>query len=241
VDEQALLRAFIADPADDTVRLAYADWLDEHDEPERAEFIRVQIELARLPTDDPRRTALGEREAELFEVLRQERLRREVPAEFARYGGLFRTDYLRGLLACVGLECTPEAVAEFRAAAPALFAAAPVEELVLRPVPGIDWYSRQVYQEYVNAEAIGQLATVTELARLKVVRLHSPVDDINAACLALASNPHLQNLPRLHIHNRYPPDSHETPPVEEWFVDELAADTRAELLGRFGDHVTWDA
>src|ERR1700738_3753443 len=44
--------AFLADiltrPADDAPRLVYADWLDDHGDPDRAEFIRVQIELARL-------------------------------------------------------------------------------------------------------------------------------------------------------------------------------------------------
>jgi uncharacterized protein (TIGR02996 family) len=49
--------AFLADirdrPDDDTPRLVYADWLDDHGEPARAEFIRVQCELARIePTDD---------------------------------------------------------------------------------------------------------------------------------------------------------------------------------------------
>src|SRR5262245_35833946 len=43
--------AFLADildhPEDDTLRLIYADWLDEHDQSERAEFIRVQCELMR--------------------------------------------------------------------------------------------------------------------------------------------------------------------------------------------------
>lgn len=81
--EEALLATILADPGDDTVRLAYADYLDEHagtvpcpicsidddyvrgdDSPcgccrnemvvsdgrkERAEFIRVQVGLARLP------------------------------------------------------------------------------------------------------------------------------------------------------------------------------------------------
>ncbi len=42
----ALLAAVIADPEDVGVRLVYADWLEEHDEPERAEFVRVQVELA---------------------------------------------------------------------------------------------------------------------------------------------------------------------------------------------------
>lgn len=46
--EKALLRAVCAEPGDDTPRLVFADWLDEHDQPERAEFIRVQCELAKL-------------------------------------------------------------------------------------------------------------------------------------------------------------------------------------------------
>lgn len=46
-DELAFLAAICADSTDDTVRLAYADWLDEQDQPDRAEFIRVQCELAR--------------------------------------------------------------------------------------------------------------------------------------------------------------------------------------------------
>lgn len=44
-DRAAFLRAIAADPADDTARLAFADWLDENGEPDRAEFIRVQIRL----------------------------------------------------------------------------------------------------------------------------------------------------------------------------------------------------
>lgn len=36
-------------PQDDTPRLIYADWLDENGEPERAAFIRLQIELAKCP------------------------------------------------------------------------------------------------------------------------------------------------------------------------------------------------
>lgn len=43
-------------PDDDTPRLILADWLDEYGEPERAELIRVQCELARreaTPLDEP--------------------------------------------------------------------------------------------------------------------------------------------------------------------------------------------
>ena len=48
---EAFIADIIAHPDDDSVRLIYADWLEEHDEPDRAEFIRVQIELAELTRD----------------------------------------------------------------------------------------------------------------------------------------------------------------------------------------------
>lgn len=47
-DRDALLNAIFDAPADDAPRLVYADWLDEHGEPERAEFVRVQIKIADL-------------------------------------------------------------------------------------------------------------------------------------------------------------------------------------------------
>src|SRR5262245_57433673 len=48
-EQKALLRAMIAEPDDDAPRLVYADWLEGHGDPDRAAFIRVQCELARLP------------------------------------------------------------------------------------------------------------------------------------------------------------------------------------------------
>ncbi len=45
-ERERFLRAILADPEDDFVRLVFADWLDEHGEVELGEFIRVQIELA---------------------------------------------------------------------------------------------------------------------------------------------------------------------------------------------------
>jgi uncharacterized protein (TIGR02996 family) len=48
---EPFLRAICADPEDDTVRLVYADWLDENGDPDRAEFIRSQIAHHRNPRD----------------------------------------------------------------------------------------------------------------------------------------------------------------------------------------------
>jgi uncharacterized protein (TIGR02996 family) len=61
----AFLAAIADRPDDDLPRLVYADYLDETGQPERAEFIRVQVELAKLSENDPRRPGLAAREAEL--------------------------------------------------------------------------------------------------------------------------------------------------------------------------------
>lgn len=47
-DRESFLKAICEQPADDTARMVFADWLEEHGEPERAEFVRLQIALARV-------------------------------------------------------------------------------------------------------------------------------------------------------------------------------------------------
>jgi uncharacterized protein (TIGR02996 family) len=64
--ETALLRAIRDNPDEDTPRLMYADYLEEEGFSARAEFIRVQVECAQLPEDDPKRRALEDREHELL-------------------------------------------------------------------------------------------------------------------------------------------------------------------------------
>jgi uncharacterized protein (TIGR02996 family) len=46
-DADAFLAAIIADPDSDVPRLVFADWLEEHGDTERAEFIRLQCSLER--------------------------------------------------------------------------------------------------------------------------------------------------------------------------------------------------
>ncbi|VTT97390.1 repeat-companion domain-containing protein : Repeat-companion domain protein OS=Isosphaera pallida (strain ATCC 43644 / DSM 9630 / IS1B) GN=Isop_0392 PE=4 SV=1: LRR_7: LRR_6 [Gemmataceae bacterium] len=62
-----LLRAVCESPDDDTPRLVFADWLDEHGDPERAEFIRVQVEIARGECD----LLTKEREQDLLKTHRE--------------------------------------------------------------------------------------------------------------------------------------------------------------------------
>lgn len=84
-----LLAPILANPDDDGPRLIFADWLEESGDGARAEFIRVQIELAKLPPQGcsrhdafwhgcggcQRTNALRRRERELFEANRKQWLR----------------------------------------------------------------------------------------------------------------------------------------------------------------------
>ncbi|HKB04124.1 MAG TPA: TIGR02996 domain-containing protein [Gemmataceae bacterium] len=63
MSDAALIAAIRAAQDDDAPRLVYADWLEEHGQPERAEFIRLQCELARGDSPD-----LRAREAELLAI-----------------------------------------------------------------------------------------------------------------------------------------------------------------------------
>ncbi len=63
-EQDSLLEAVFADPENDAPRLAYADWLAKHGEPEYAEFIRAQIEQAVQPS-----AAREKREGEAWEKL----------------------------------------------------------------------------------------------------------------------------------------------------------------------------
>jgi uncharacterized protein (TIGR02996 family) len=59
--QPAFLRAIAGSPDDDAPRLVYSDWLEEHGDPDRAEFIRVQCRIAEreqfaeVPFEDPDR------------------------------------------------------------------------------------------------------------------------------------------------------------------------------------------
>lgn len=70
-DERAFFDRIRDEPSDDAPRLIFADWLDENGEPERAEFIRIQCALDRLPIGDSLRGALETRENELLDANRE--------------------------------------------------------------------------------------------------------------------------------------------------------------------------
>jgi uncharacterized protein (TIGR02996 family) len=95
--DEAFLDSIREEPDDDGLRLIYADFLEDRGDP-RGEFIRVQVELARMAQDDPRWEEYWRRERELLEAhwdawarpLEQAMAGRKVPA------GMFWLDRVSG-------------------------------------------------------------------------------------------------------------------------------------------------
>ena len=95
----ALLRDIIENPQDDTPRLVCVDWLEEHGEADRAEFIRLQIELAKWPEEegDPHREKLTKRAQALFDEHRWTWMRELPRWAQSHHDGVHQ--YRRGFLA----------------------------------------------------------------------------------------------------------------------------------------------
>jgi uncharacterized protein (TIGR02996 family) len=89
------LRAVCESPDDDLPRLVYADWLDEHEQPDRAAFIRLQCEMATLTEDSPRRREV----AFLARQLEDQHAAEWAPPE----GQVLEYRFARGFVEMVGL------------------------------------------------------------------------------------------------------------------------------------------
>jgi uncharacterized protein (TIGR02996 family) len=116
-EESAFLAPILAAHRDDGPRLIYADFLADSDDPadrHRAEFVRLQLALARLPDDHPRRRELKHRADDL--------LHRFLPAWTAHLRGLATGfTFHRGLLDTVSVD-----VPTFVARGEEMFRRAPV-------------------------------------------------------------------------------------------------------------------
>ncbi len=147
-EQKRLLQTIIDSPDEDTPRLAYADWLDEHDDPTRAEFVRLQCRLAEraareaVPADDPDRR----REHQLVTQLGERWL-----AELPTIRGVKWSGFWRGF-AGISVSSATTLVS----AAPKIWAAAPVEWAT---VTGL------------NLAGAKRLATSDALSRLRVFSL----------------------------------------------------------------------
>ena len=136
---EPFLNAICADPEDDTVRLVFADWLDENGAADRAEFIRLQIERARLRARGTDSEELANRDIE-FRRTRGDVWRQELP----RLSGVNWHRFWRGFVS--GADVIEWRF--YRDAADTLFAATPVQFLHMSGLyggSGADDFARSPY------------------------------------------------------------------------------------------------
>jgi uncharacterized protein (TIGR02996 family) len=170
-EREAFIRGIVADLYNDTPRLAFADWLDEHGEHDRAEFIRVQCELEpiRDQYEIPRAAELHERENQLargaghgeFDLDKLREYGWDVDCEFRRgFPDILRVSALRFV----------EHGSELREALPTL---------------------RRVVVHFLNewGERLAACAPLRGLPELELACWY-PDDDMKA----LAASPHLADL-----------------------------------------------
>jgi uncharacterized protein (TIGR02996 family) len=224
---KGFLDDIVANIDDDTPRLVYADWLEENGQDERAEFIRVQIERARLPVWDADQVRLSLREQELLMWHGEEWLA-ELPAiEGAKWEG-----FRRGIVAEVSFasfEALRQRAHSCRAVAPveavtvrwprskeAGQASNPIAELRELSLTGrpsseieIGWLAdspqlstlRSLTARGLWADGLRRLVASPHLARLKTLRL--PFNNLgNQGILALVRTASLAALEELDLSGR---------------------------------------
>jgi len=172
--DESFLQAIVERPDDDSIRLVYADWLEEHDQPERAEFIRVQIERVRLPDDDPKQAALFARELRL--LARHGVEWRAGPPIFA--SARFRRGFIEYVEAPAG---------DMIEQAEELFRVAPVREICLTGMAE-------------NGQGAA-LASRPELARVESIRLNDMLGGPHepAETATLLQSPNVRNIRALTV------------------------------------------
>jgi uncharacterized protein (TIGR02996 family) len=213
-DGDALFRAICEEPWEDTPRLVYADWLEENGQPERAEFIRLQIELAAIPRDKrygtPQEKRADELELAWDPTERQVKLkvakkpRKSWSADLPKGEGLeWSTWYARGFRHVV----TFSSMKAVKKHADAVFVAAPVENVTIKrlqpaqiaPLLALPWVERLSALHLsgnVGTEGAGSISRGTALRRLEYLDLSSSqMTDEGLTVLAGATN--VPNLKRL--------------------------------------------
>jgi uncharacterized protein (TIGR02996 family) len=239
-----------AAPEDDAPRLVYADWLDEHGDSARAEFIRVQIERANLPKWDARQVALRLREQALTDQYIGE-LQRGLPASAQRVGDWRKElpnvksvgwgEFRRGFVATAQF-------ATFLAlgkSAKAAWAAAPIDAAIVPwprraevvrevpPIPGLRELT--IAGRLVQAAAAAWLAEAPVLSTIR--RLTIADSSIGSdAFRQICRSPHLKELTAL----RMPYNSIGNPGIRTLVEANLPALVELDLsergsYGRYGE------
>ncbi len=173
-ERQQFLRSIEADPEDDTPRLVFADWFEEHGDEDRARFIRLQCEYHRrygedwLPGSSAHRRKM-EREIEAILKRHREEWSRGLPA-WAR-----EKEFKRGFLHVHSMTGK-----QFLDSAAAIRAVAPLATLFLRLLKG--WEKAVLSSEHLGG-----------VGRLRI----DGAQVTDAGIAALAADPHLRRLRQL--------------------------------------------
>jgi uncharacterized protein (TIGR02996 family) len=180
--EAAFLNAIRAAPEDDTARLVYADYLDEQGgatDSARAEFIRIQVRLAKLDEADPTRDALEDRENELLRVNEREWLG---PLSAPVAQGLTRWRFERGFVGEVRVDTRTLTLRGDE-----LFDRHPISRVRLGPV------------QVDEPGPMARLAKREWWSRVRELRLTDFATPSVRACSHLIASPHLTALRHLEI------------------------------------------
>src|SRR4051794_7136497 len=125
-EHNPFIPAILENWEDDAPRLICTDWFEENGQPERAEFIRIQCQLTRLPEDNPCRPELHQRQDALL-ATHQDNWDRELHQLVRRWSGCqIALRYRRGFVEWVALD-----TAGFLKHAETLFQVAPVRAVKL--------------------------------------------------------------------------------------------------------------
>jgi uncharacterized protein (TIGR02996 family) len=200
-DHHAFLQAILANPDEDAPRLIYADWLEEQGDTDRAEFIRVQCELAQLSRRDPRRKPLVQREMDLL-FRYSAAWWRELPA----LSHLVWRFWERGCMAAVQVN----QVAALCRQAKLVFSAAAVQTLIFWDIDDISagTLAQQPFLAHIRCltvrggnltwRGLGHLTESPYVTGLTELRLgHLRLGDLGME--KLAQSRMLSNLQRLHV------------------------------------------
>jgi uncharacterized protein (TIGR02996 family) len=179
-ERDRLLFAIASEPDDDTPRRIFADWLDDHDEPERATFLRTGLELAALDQADPRYPAT---------LAAHRRAWRPPSRPWEDHIPGARVSFHRGMITCAIFDY----LSEFAKGDPASFQQVPLEELCLVNAGGItvaevcnhprpEWNRLRLLAlcGSWNGRELQTILTHPSLKPLRELRLEHLIDDDSA-------------------------------------------------------------
>jgi uncharacterized protein (TIGR02996 family) len=191
-EDHDFIRQVLARPEDDAPRLAYAGWLEQQGDRDRAEFIRCQVEAARLAPEDGRRGQVAARADELLQARRAEW--EALPPELegvARVGS-----FQRGFPAWArcGINDFPQDIAPHL---PRLWQVAPVTQLEFYDLNAATW-DVDFNESWLPVENYEALASLPQLAHVRSLSVAECA--IRAKHLKpLLASPHLTTLRELHL------------------------------------------